>query len=858
MTGDGGERAPRLNPFLLPSSTTSRFLILILTTVAGSLYVNLWLRTMWWSVRETPEHVRAASCLTGLRSGAMEDATAVLDRYAACAVRVTAIDSLIPVAMLAAPLLAVVVLYLLHPVWARRHGLDPLETVGEGPNHDAVVARFAAVVAEETPGKVVRVLVDPARRGVSGRTFGLPRRHTIVLSIGTVVAYRKEPQVAEAVLRHELAHIRNRDVGVAHLTVAIWWAFLVTEAVPAVVASVLWNPSLLPGWAIFLPVILLVLWSSRTAVLRAREHHADVRAGDTPDRREGMEAAVKRGDPLPWYRRLGNHPGPGRRAAVLADPGRLLRPGIGEMATTGLLAGLCFPPVLDAFAYVNFEAGNDVRHILPGILFGALLSGIALVGIWRAAAAGLMGGGTTLAAAAAMTTGLLAGLWFTATQNRGFWAAVFQAPLSAALMAAGLLLLLWLFLTWAKACATAWLPVAGGTRSITLVAVAVGAVVVGPWLGMWHQGTLLLLDVADGRQLVSILALFAARHPLFLFTIVLAAVFLVAAGARRARPARPLALFLDDVPPAPLRRAYSRFLAALVPAMGAAAVLAVAGFALQPWLAAETRAGRQLEAVYTLIGIAVALSGVAAVVIGVLTGGRRRTLWAAAHTTSALAVAGVPMALVVLGHTALAECGWARAASCYTQGGTFVGALGSYYTLTFAYALFPALVVTAVAGLVRSLRAGDDGVRAPRKWPLRAAAIAAVTVVGAAGATGAVTQWLPYIGAADQPPARWSPEIVEALRQPIRERSLPPLATCQEALSAHRGTRAGDVLSADQGYWLTVARLVNRIASADDDGLRIFAQAGYVWFGKYDADMVGRTVSRLAHYCTLTVAESAP
>ncbi|GLX93411.1 M48 family metalloprotease [Herbidospora sp. NBRC 101105] len=855
MTGPETRDAPRLNPFLLPSSTTSRFLVLILATVAGALFVDLYLRTLWWTVANTPEQVRAGHCLAALRSGRLEEAAAVADRYAACAVRVTMIDSLIPVAMLAAPLVGTVVLYLLHPVFAVRHRPMALAEAGAGPHHDAVMARFAQILAEETPRRTVRLLVDPARSDLSGRTFGLPGRHTVVLSMGTVLAYKEEPRVAEALLRHELAHIRNRDVGIAHVTVAVWWAFLLTGALPIMVATAVWNPAGLAAMALFLAVILLLLWSSRTAVLRSREHHADVRAGDTPARMEGVKAAVERARPLSRHRRLGNHPGPGRRTTVLTDPGRLSRPGAGELLTVGLLSGMCFGPVFDSFAYVNFESGPDAKAFLPGVLFGALLSGTALVAVWRAVPAGLAGGGRLWVSAAAMTAGLLLGQWFVQSQSRNFWTGLERDPLAAALMAAGLLVLVRLFLSWAKACATAWLPMANRLRVVTLTAVAVGALVIGPWLGLWHHGLQLLGEVADSRQVPAILAVFAARHPVHLFTIVLAGGFLVAAGARRGRPARPLALHLDGAPPAPLARAHSRFLAALAAAFASVLVMLAAGFALQPWLFEAARTGRQLTSVYVLIGVAVALFGVAALVVGSVTGGRRRIMWAAAHTAPALAVAGVPMALVLLGHVALAECGLARALSCYTQGASFPATLGNYYVLTFAYALFPGLLLAVVAALVRAVRPPATAVPARRPLPVRIAAIAVVAVVAATGIVGAVTQWAWYLRVLPEPPARWSPEVIEALQQPIRERTLPRPGACRDVLAAYRGAGAADVLAMDRGHWLTVARTVNRIASADDDGLRIFAQAGYTWFGRADAEMVGRTTSRLAHYCTLVQHE---
>jgi hypothetical protein len=93
-----------------------------------------------------------------------------------------------------------------------------------------------------------------------------------------------------AIVRHELAHLRNRDVDKAYLTIAIWWAFVVVAVVPMLLLVgqpfLLYGPSAWHVWGVpgswaatgyvlgSLMVLTALVYLTRNAILRVRETHA--------------------------------------------------------------------------------------------------------------------------------------------------------------------------------------------------------------------------------------------------------------------------------------------------------------------------------------------------------------------------------------------------------------------------------------------------------------------------------------------------------------------------------------------------------------------------------------------------------
>lgn len=857
----------RLDPFALPSSTTSRFLILILATTAGALYLSKFLITLWWWAGDLPEQVRLAGCLTELRAGAAAvQPVRLADRYGDCTVGVTGRETLLLLALTAAPIVLALSLYAAHPLWLRRHGPEPLDDPA-APEHDPVALRFREIVAEETPGRRVRILVDYARGGVTGRAFGLPGRPQVVISLGLVTAHDERPEIAEAVLRHELAHIRNRDLGIAYLTVAIWWAFLASCVMPSVVAAAIWLPSALPLLALQLPVILSVLWLARTSVLRAREHHADVRAGDTPDRKASMAAAVETAS-WPSHRRgpfrfLSNHPRRRDRLSVLDQPGALLRLGWWEMLATGLLAGLTFTPVFEAARFLDFEVSADVQYHLSGLVFGSVVSGIVVVSVWRAGAGRIAGDDHAprlWRASAGVTIGVLLGLLMTPPlSGASIWHIVLGNPPLILAYAALLLLVLRTYLGWAAACARGRLPASRRLRRTTLAGAALAAFVIGPWLGHWFQGILLIAQAGNSWSILTIMLVTGARNMSLILAVTVAGWYLLGPAARRRlSTGGPLRLHLDDDRPAIVPLRSPRVLRALCPPLLACAVMAVGGVALHPMLTEASRhkaTGDFLAAAWVTIGMAAGLLALSALAIGIMMGGRHRTSWALAHVCAGVLVACAPMTLVTLVHIAWAECGREKVIMCLPQGADPALTFGNHFTLIYGPALFGGLLLAAAGSGLRAVRppAAEPAprIRSPRVRIATSAATVVITVVVAASGYGVAQNWLPALGVVPAPPVTFQAQVVNAAGQPVRPGTVSQLDACRYASSVFASPAVRDGVNTDQRYYLLAIQLFHGTASSDDPALRALAAAGYAWFGQGRAGMITKTVTRILHYCTL-------
>src|SRR5947208_4749169 len=163
-------------------------------------------------------------------------------------------------------------------------------------------------------------LLQPLDARLSAFAFGWPRRRFVAVSGGAAVAAVRNPAAFDAVILHELAHIKNRDIDQTYLTLAIWRAFVAAALLPLVVTVIVTGG--LAGWQRSLwrvAVLALIVYSLRNAVLRSREFDADARARELdPETQLGPVLAAL---PAPTGRRAWNlgwtHPPGQARAAAL-------------------------------------------------------------------------------------------------------------------------------------------------------------------------------------------------------------------------------------------------------------------------------------------------------------------------------------------------------------------------------------------------------------------------------------------------------------------------------------------------------------------------------------------------------------
>ena len=158
-----------------------------------------------------------------------------------------------------------VVLYLLTPWWIGRRLV---------PVTPAAFPRLHAVLT--SLDERATFLLDPSALRPGGQAFGRLGRYAVRLNAGLVPLSVTDPPMFEAIVRHELAHIRNRDVDIAYAVMALWRAFLAVALVPMLVnvAIVLFQPET-RAWSLGLglraPIFLAVVYLCRNAVLRSRE-----------------------------------------------------------------------------------------------------------------------------------------------------------------------------------------------------------------------------------------------------------------------------------------------------------------------------------------------------------------------------------------------------------------------------------------------------------------------------------------------------------------------------------------------------------------------------------------------------------
>src|SRR4051812_6020271 len=243
------------------------------------------------------------------------------------------------------------VLYWLHPWWIRRRSrlreLTP-------ENSRLLVEELHGLCGLAGVQPPTFLLAPYAVKSVNGLAFGHARERAVRLDMGLVLARGRSPEGFRAVVLHELAHLRNRDVDLTYLSVAIVRAFVV-EALPVMTwltvratvagASPNWWSALLVVGS--LTALTLLVYLTRNALLRARELYAEAqvpgwdKAGAGAARRAvlGKEAGSAPPDRL-VHRVRDDHPHPSRRLATLEDPELLVRPRLWELFTVGVVAAI--------------------------------------------------------------------------------------------------------------------------------------------------------------------------------------------------------------------------------------------------------------------------------------------------------------------------------------------------------------------------------------------------------------------------------------------------------------------------------------------------------------------------------------
>jgi Zn-dependent protease with chaperone function len=284
---------------------------------------------------------------------------------------------------------ALVVVYLAPVIVRRRRrlrGLGPLQEAG---------GRLAELAAEAGIRRMPRIERGPAGQR-DAFSYGAPGRPRVVLPPAVAVRWRDQ-ELFDPLVRHELAHVRHRDVALAWLARSVWYALAPLLLLPLVVSLLSSDHSILADllWRAALLGLTVLLVSA--ALLRSREHDADLRAAQVAGEIQSLTTLLRRSsgghDRNPVRQLVARHPTPDQRISVLQDPVRAAGVTFLDGFSSAFLAGLLFPLVSTVVIVMFTSSGRtDLGDSVAALVAGPLLGGSVGLGLWRAAVAGRIAG----------------------------------------------------------------------------------------------------------------------------------------------------------------------------------------------------------------------------------------------------------------------------------------------------------------------------------------------------------------------------------------------------------------------------------------------------------------------------------
>jgi len=468
------DHRPRLNPFIFPSDTDFRFIMLFVVTIAATLLVYSFL----YGVFPTNAQVLDRAYISCHNQACVISAYQVVAEWAG-----------LGVALL---LSAAGAIYWLFPIWKIwRGGFKPLHSSNMPPDLMELLSDLCRLSGVPRPPTF---LLNPYSSASSGVAFGRFGRRYIVLHRGMMILFQSDRPAFRAIVLHELAHLRNADIDKTYFTISIVWSFVLTVLLPWVVSLFLggWTADLIftLGWRVL--VLTVSIYLIRNAILRTREVYADVRASmwDGPQGAlDRIFQSMPRPKVSPWRLWLRTHPDPEKRWLVLEDTFSLFRQSFWDAFVAGIIVTIILSNVVFFVSLIIpvYAGMANLREIATGIIAAPLVAGIVGLGMWRAVFAKQArseGQPGILQVTLGLVLGLLLGQplslgafgqasgFFLGWEETHLFPTLPELTLSFLAQAflillAGvfLLILMFLFLRWAALGATIWLTIAGRAPS---------------------------------------------------------------------------------------------------------------------------------------------------------------------------------------------------------------------------------------------------------------------------------------------------------------------------------------------------------------------------------------------------------
>ena len=405
---------PPLNPFALPPSTTFRFILLLIAVLGASLYIFGYLYiTIPTKFQLTDTAVNNYEIVRQTHS-ANTDADSQMIIAAAYRYLVPA-DQNEAFWTLGCTLLETglaLLIFLLFPTLLQCQ--RRLRSLDENPAYLALSQHLAHLCQGLMLPAQPTFLMDTRNYStIDGETFGYFGKYYVVLSLGLINEFRIHPDVFDAYVLHELAHVRNKDINKTYFTISLCLAFIITALLPLL-------PILIPLYyneitAFFLAALLsklplyfnaphgtliqsfqiigllLVVVFSGSSVLRAREIYADIRAASWHNNTQqfiatlfGPRTQQPQSHLAHWLMPFRFHPAVQSRQELLNDPQKVSALRFGDIFGAGIATTIAFPNIVE-FVYLFHLFGYVGAIGAVAITTAALIVSLLLVSILTSA-----------------------------------------------------------------------------------------------------------------------------------------------------------------------------------------------------------------------------------------------------------------------------------------------------------------------------------------------------------------------------------------------------------------------------------------------------------------------------------------
>ncbi len=226
----------------------------------------------------------------------------------------------------------------------------------------AALSRYRGLIAEAGLAAEPVMMWNPGDTSSRALAYGLPGRYRVAVAPALLGAARRRPATFDAVLQHELAHVRHRDVALAYYAVIVWYVLAGLLVLPLIAMAVGRDFSSFGEYVTRVALLAILVYWIRAAVLRAREHYADVAACSDPTTRQALCDAVATQPDQPRLRRLFSlHPSATSRIRMVTDPDSLGRLDAVEMFAVGLSATWAEPLLVQLLFSLGMSATDAPR-----------------------------------------------------------------------------------------------------------------------------------------------------------------------------------------------------------------------------------------------------------------------------------------------------------------------------------------------------------------------------------------------------------------------------------------------------------------------------------------------------------------